>query len=218
MSENQTATDGGYEWRAWKVAVVGLAGLLVVVGAAIGYLSDEPDSGSSTTNVATGSGDRAGSGSGGADPISTPGVEGFGPSVPVSPGGTPGGTDPSPGPTPGATPGAATEGGDATSAPIDWSPALLRGGFSFLVAFAVAYALRTFMRIAIFFLGVWGASMFLLANLGWIDVHWDAIDAAFSGWASGIGDQFESFGRLVTGSLPATGLAGLGFYTGIRRK
>jgi len=208
MDENQDATR--YEWRPWKMAVVGLASLLVVVGAAIGWLGDDPKGAPSTTNIADGGG--AGGTDPGASGIRSPGAEGFGPSIPPS------GGDPETGP--GSTDVAPPETNAVTDADgsIEWSPALLRGGFSFLVAFAVAYALRTFMRIAIFFLGVWGASMFLLANLGWIDVHWDAIDAAFSGWAGGIGGQFENFGRFVTGSLPVTGLAGLGFYTGIKRK
>ncbi len=131
-----------------------------------------------------------------------------GPDQPTPPGDTPG---------PDAAPSAATD-----TAPVDpdspWTPALLRGGLSFLVGFSLAYAVRTFIKIAVFFLGAWAASLFLLASLGWVEVHWTLIDAAFANWSSTIGAQFENAKTFITGSLPSAGMAGLGLVTGFRRK
>ena len=209
MASTESDDRKRYEWRPWKVAVVGLAGLLVALGAIIASSGD--GEGAPARTVAGGGSGGASSGAG--DGPRSDGDEASRLFEPLPESG--GGSEEAPEGAPDS------EGGGAAGVDpgaIDWSPALLRGGFSFLVAFGVAFALRTFMKLAIFFLGVWGASMFLLANVGWIEVHWGAIEAAWGGLTTGLGAQFESFGRFVTGSLPTTGLAGLGLYTGLRRR
>jgi len=150
----------------------------------------------------------------GASRVNTPGAEGFsGELPPVSLPDTPGETPTSETPPSQVSP---TEPGADGESP--WTPALLRGGLSFLVGFSLAYAARTFIKIAVFFLGVWAASLFLLSSLGWIEVHWHLIDTAFASWSSTIGEQFESARTFITGSLPSAGMAGLGLVTGFRRK
>jgi uncharacterized membrane protein (Fun14 family) len=203
MSDGRSSPT--YVWKPWKVAVVALACLLT----AGGLVSALVEGGDAATPPAAGSSGAASPG--GATRVSVPGAEGFTSELPPieTPDGT-GGT-PSPG---GAPSSAAPVPGDESL----WTPALLRGGLSFLVGFSLAYAARIFLKIAVFFVGVWAASLFLLSSLGWIEVHWHAIDAAFSGWASRIGDQFASARAFITGSLPSTGMAGLGLFTGLRRK
>jgi uncharacterized membrane protein (Fun14 family) len=98
------------------------------------------------------------------------------------------------------------------------SPAFLRGGLSFFVAFAVAFAFRLFVKLAMFFVGLWLASLFLLSSAGYIEIHWSAIDASFTSWAGAIGKQFESFRTFIQGSLPSAGLAGAGLLAGFRRR
>ncbi|MCU0726478.1 MAG: FUN14 domain-containing protein [Planctomycetes bacterium] len=98
------------------------------------------------------------------------------------------------------------------------SPAFLRGGLSFFVAFAVAFAFRIFVKLAMFFVGLWLASLFLLSSAGYIEIHWQAIDASFTSWAGSVGRQFESFRTFIQGSLPSAGLAGLGLLAGFRRR
>ncbi len=120
---------------------------------------------------------------------------------------------------PGGSPGTPT-GGAAAPAPAGespWSPALLRGGVSFFAAFAVAFALRSVVRLGLVFAGLFAGGLFLLAQAGWVEVHWNLIDDSFRGFASGLSKQFENFTTFVTGSLPSAGLAGLGFFTGIRK-
>ena len=84
--------------------------------------------------------------------------------------------------------------------------------------FIVAFALRAFLRIGAVFVGIWALSIFVLAYLGWVEVHWDQIDAAFKGVTSNIGEQFQSFQTFVTGSLPSTGLAVAGLLAGFKWK
>jgi uncharacterized membrane protein (Fun14 family) len=182
-----------YEWCAWKIGLVVFAGLLVVAGGvlALAGSGEEDDSDAEPSAIVQ-------PGGGG-----TPGAEGLFPTDPpdVDPDGTP------------------EMGEDGAASPDSlWSPALLRGGISFFAAFVLALAFRAFLKLALIFAGIWVASLFLLSSAGWLEVHWSAIDASFTGWASAVGDQFESFTRFVTGSLPSAGMAGLGLYAGIRRK
>jgi uncharacterized membrane protein (Fun14 family) len=203
-------TPSGYVWRPWKVVAVGVACLLTVAGGVLAMVADDAP----TVTPAASDVVRTGAGTGGASPVRAPGAEGFGSELPpISRPDTPG--DAPPGETPTSTVSPTEDGTDGES---PWTPALLRGGLSFLVGFSLAYAARTFIKIALFFLGVWAASLFLLSSLGWIDVHWDIIDGAFEGWSTKLGEQFESARTFITGSLPSTGMAGLGLVTGYRRK
>ncbi len=140
----------------------------------------------------------------------TPGAKGFSGSGGVigSPG-SPGSPD-SP-----ATP--ATEVPPEASATDLLSPALVRGGISFFAAFALAFALRSFLKLFVIFAGVWVASLFFLASMGWIEVHWTIIDDQFVGWTNTLGAQFQSMSSFVTGSLPSAGLAGLGLVAGLKK-
>ncbi len=196
-TENGPPAAGGgrwsYRWRPWKVGAVIVAAFFLAAGGVLALV-----------------------GGGG------PGA--LVPEYPAASGTAPG---PAPGPgaralLPGDTP---LPGSPAPAEPLaeeppsgnPWSPALLRGGISFFVAFILAFTFRTFLRIAIVLAGLWVASLFLLASAGWIEVHWEVIDAAFRGWSATIGDQFASVTSFLTGSLPSAGLAGLGLYTGFRK-
>jgi uncharacterized membrane protein (Fun14 family) len=99
-----------------------------------------------------------------------------------------------------------------------FSPALLRGGVSFFVAFCLAFALRAFLRIGAIFVGIWALSLFVLSYAGWVEVRWDLIDTAFKNMTTNIGEQFQSFQTFVTGSLPSTGLAVAGLLAGFKWK
>jgi uncharacterized membrane protein (Fun14 family) len=210
-----------YAWRPWKIAGIALAGLLVVAGGVLTLLGGFGSSSPESTNVAGGEG---GTSSGGIRaPLGTGGETGGAESL--LPGGIP---VPSEGPReePGETPPGETPPGETETAPvptgegggIEWSPALLRGGVSFFVAFAVAFAFRAFVRIGLIFVGIWAATLFLLARIGWVEVHWDIIDVWFQARVAGLSDEFESFGRFITGSLPSASMAGLGLFTGLRRR
>jgi uncharacterized membrane protein (Fun14 family) len=112
-----------------------------------------------------------------------------------------------------------TGGGDATAGDggIDWATALTKGGISFFAAFCLAYAFRSFLKLAIVFIGVLAAVMFLFSYFGWIEVHWDLIDSTFKSGAGKLGGQLSSVESFVTGSLPSAGLASAGLFTGFKK-
>lgn len=209
------AGSTGWHWTKGKIAACAFAGILLIGGGLLALTRDgaEPlESHAERTAAAPGA---AAPGTGGAN-SSGPGgaASGFAPGH--VPDGTPG--DGTPGDEAPAPEGEVGGGGDAGGDGTGISPGLLKGGFSFFVAFAVGFALRMFFRVAALFAGIWAASLFLLAHLGWLEVHWDLIGASFEGWSNTIGAQFESFTAFVNGSLPSAGMAGLGLYTGVRRK
>ena len=191
-----------YIWKPWKIGAVAVAALVLVAGGAMALFGGG-DPVPTEVSESTLSGSTGGAGE-------TPGAKGFSGSGGVigSPG-SPGSPD-SP-----ATP--ATEVPPEASATDLLSPALVRGGISFFAAFALAFALRSFLKLFVIFAGVWVASLFFLASMGWIEVHWTIIDDQFVGWTNTLGAQFQSMSSFVTGSLPSAGLAGLGLVAGLKK-
>jgi len=189
-----------YQWKFWKLATVGFAGLMVVAGGVLAIVGGgEPAPGPGPGVEAAGyvAGPTG-------DPSMARGLTG----------GTAGGT----GTGPEIQGGVEWRVGEEPESGSAVSPALLRGGISFFVAFCLAFALRAFLRIGAIFVGIWALSLFVLAYAGWVEVHWDKIDRQFIDWTSRLGDQFASFKAFITGSLPSTGLAGLGLFTGFKKK
>jgi len=203
-----------FEWTRWKIVTFSLSGFLVLAGAVLAFAGSGSMHEPELSSVATGP-DRPGM-------TTNPGAKSLLPgSTPAPwPGETPGEV---PGETPGETTGTQPDGtvpaptADGTGG-LNWSPAMLRGGISFFAAFALSFAFRSFLKLALIMLGIWFGLMFYLSWLGWIDVRWDIMDASFQGMAAGVGDQFRSIQSFVTGSLPSAGMASLGLYTGFRRK
>ncbi|MDX9911951.1 MAG: FUN14 domain-containing protein [Phycisphaerales bacterium] len=97
------------------------------------------------------------------------------------------------------------------------SPAIFRLGFSFIAGFAVAYALRAFVKMTLIVLG---AGVLLVAGLqyaGLVSVDWGAIASRWDGVSAWVHDNTRSFLGFLTGQLPsaASGVAGLAM--GFRR-
>ena len=184
-----------YQWKPWKIAAVAFAGLLLVGGGALALTA------------------------GSAEPTTKSGSQDFGG---TGPGGT-GGPETARSLTGGAT-GTGIQGNfeigleGQPTADSNWSPALLRGGVSFFVTFCLAFALRSFLRLAAIFIGIWALSVFLMSHAGWVTVDWNAIDSQFTGWTHNLGAQFQSLQTFIKGSLPSTGLAGLGLFTGFKAR
>jgi uncharacterized membrane protein (Fun14 family) len=186
-----------YIWKPWKIGAVAVAALVLVAGGAMALFG-----GGDPVPIEVSESTLSGS-TGGAGEI--PGAKGFSGS-----GGVSGGVGES-------TAEPATEVTPEASATDLLSPALVRGGISFFAAFALAFALRSFLKLFVIFAGVWVASLFFLASMGWIEVHWTIIDDQFVGWTHTLGAQFESMSSFVTGSLPSAGLAGLGLVAGLKK-
>src|SRR5690606_8304539 len=99
-----------------------------------------------------------------------------------------------------------------------WSPAIFRLGFSFFVGFAVAFALRAFVRLTVFTMGFFFLALFGLQYAGFIEVNWTAIGDRYESTSAWFLAQFESVQELVTGYLPAAGSAAAGLTLGFLRR
>ena len=193
--ESKPKPTSDYTWKPWKIVSIAVALLLVVAGGLINVASG----GTEETPVASAPAGR------------TPtGGSALVPGAAILPGGGPSSTPD------GEPPAEAAPEPAADDNPL--SPAMLRGGLSFFVGLAVAFALRSFLKIGLFFLGLWLITLFLLAQAGWVEIHWDLMDDSFARMTSRVGEQFESMRTFITGSLPSAGMAGLGLVTGLRKR
>ncbi len=199
----------------WKLVLLALAGCLVVSGGAmhgIGFLkgddpaADRAVSGDQPSAKVVSPDDGAKAGKTGL----LPGIPRVGSSGPDRPDG------PAPGePDDGDGPGSS---GDASVLGSGWPPAMVKGGLSFVVAFAIGFALRLFIRLSMIYLGLVCLTLLGLSWLGWVEIHWAVPGDQFETLASGLREQFESFRSFLQGSLPAAGMAGLGLFAGLRKK
>jgi len=98
-----------------------------------------------------------------------------------------------------------------------WSPLFLKMGFSFFVGFAVGYVLRTFLKLTLLIAGVIALALFGLQQAGLVEVQWDRMGEMFDALIGHVREQASGLQTLLTGSLPAAGLGGLGLFTGFRK-
>lgn len=186
----------------WKIAA--LVGSVATMGAGVAMplvAEPVPEQSSFTTEApaVTTEQPRADSGSSGEL------ASGFLPSV--------GAGETEPGETAGPPPSA-----DAPAVQDEWSPAIFRAGFSFFVGFAIAYALRQFVKISVIALGLFFLALFGLQYAGFIEVKWALLQERYEqagSWAAG---EFESFRTFITGSLPSAALAAAGLVAGFRKR
>ncbi len=132
---------------------------------------------------------------------------GFAPTRPVPPIGAP---DTGPVPTADAT--------DGSIGLRDLSPFMVKGGFGLFIGFAIGFAMRAFLRLAIVITGFYLLVLTMMAYAGWIEIHWNLMENQFTRLLSSLGTQFESFKSFLTGAIPASGLTAAGFVVGLRRK
>lgn len=98
-----------------------------------------------------------------------------------------------------------------------WSPLFLKMGFSFFVGFAIGYVFRTFLKLSLLAAGVIALALFGLQQAGLVEVHWEKMSGMFDAVMGHVREQASGFKTLLTGSLPAAGLGGLGLFTGFRK-
>jgi uncharacterized membrane protein (Fun14 family) len=99
-----------------------------------------------------------------------------------------------------------------------WSPAIFRLGFSFVAAFCMAYALRTFARIVVIAVGSALLMLVALQYAGLIEVRWDVMEERYTNLSSWLSAQTSTFTALITGYLPSAASAGAGFIAGFTRR
>ncbi len=118
-----------------------------------------------------------------------------------------------------------TDPGEQTQPPVPesdraldrWSPTLFRMGFGFFVGFAIAFALRSFVKISLVAIGLGLLLLLFLQWQGLIDVDWEQAGEhwdTFTAWAS---EQTRSFTAFVSGYFPSAAASLGGFVVGFRR-
>ena len=94
--------------------------------------------------------------------------------------------------------------GEQATAPA-WSPAMFRVGFSFFVGFVIAYALRSFLKMALVAAGFMALLLFGLQYAGLIEVHWNAMERQYDAGSGWLHEQTRSFAAFIQGALPSGG-------------
>lgn len=98
------------------------------------------------------------------------------------------------------------------------SPALARGGASFLGGFLLGWAFRKTVKLALLITVSLLMLIVILKTTGWVHLDWTLIQADVNrtlDWARG---KAQGFKEVVTGYLPAAGAAGAGAIFGFRKK
>jgi uncharacterized membrane protein (Fun14 family) len=119
---------------------------------------------------------------------------------------------------PSSQPAEARDGKDGGVGLNDLSPFMVRGGFGLFIGFAIGFAMRAFLRLAVVIIGFYLLVLSMMAYVGWIEIHWTLMEDQFTGLLGYLGSQFESFQSFLTGAIPASGLTATGFVFGLRRR
>ncbi len=104
------------------------------------------------------------------------------------------------------------------SAGSELSPAIFRLGFSFFVGFAIAFAVRSFLRIALVVIGLYLLLTFGLEYAGLLEVRWGAVAEGYESFAAWLRAETESLRAFITGRVPAAAAALAGLGIGFTRK
>ena len=98
------------------------------------------------------------------------------------------------------------------------SPALAKGGASFLGGFLLGWAVRKTVKLALLVAASLLALIAILKTTGWIHLDWSLIQADVNhilDWGRG---KAQGFKDVLTGYLPSAGAAGAGALFGLRKK
>jgi uncharacterized membrane protein (Fun14 family) len=98
------------------------------------------------------------------------------------------------------------------------SPALAKGGASFLGGFLLGWAVRKTVKLALLVAASLMALIAILKTTGWVHLDWSLIQADVNhilDWARG---KAQGLKEVLTGYLPTAGAAGAGAFFGFRKK
>jgi uncharacterized membrane protein (Fun14 family) len=94
---------------------------------------------------------------------------------------------------------------------------VFRLGFSFLAGFCIGSFVRAALRVVSIAVGFWLVMTVVLSYYGLVVVDWHAIESVWDRFAANVENEWGSFQRFLTGSLPAAGLAVTGLAVGLKR-
>ncbi|ULA64611.1 MAG: conserved membrane protein of unknown function [Nitrospira sp.] len=98
------------------------------------------------------------------------------------------------------------------------SPALARGGASFMGGFLIGWAVRRTIKLAVIVAGLLMTLLVAIKTTGAIDLDWTAIEASITHSLAWVQGKAEGFKEVLTGYLPSAGAGGAGTYFGFRKK
>ncbi|MDF1659068.1 MAG: hypothetical protein P1U58_15735 [Verrucomicrobiales bacterium] len=98
-----------------------------------------------------------------------------------------------------------------------WGDAAIRLGLSFGIAMIFASLLKAFFRSIISFALIAAAVCWFLNSRGLIDPFWKDIDISGEAIQEWVVAQFDTAKGFVSGVLPSTGAAAVGFLFGLRK-
>jgi uncharacterized membrane protein (Fun14 family) len=116
-------------------------------------------------------------------------------------------------PGPGVAEPAAPERGAA-----GWGPSVFRVGFSFFVGFAVAYALRSFVKLAVVALGFFFLALFGLQYAGIIEVRWALLAERYNDISGDLQSRAAGLWSSMSAVLPSAASATTGLMAGFWRR
>jgi uncharacterized membrane protein (Fun14 family) len=183
-----------------KILALGTAMLMMVVGLVIGLTTDRPPPPASELTSTSDPPPES--------PHSDGGLlgRGFAPTGPSAPDGGP------------AEPVPTTDSSDEPFSLRDISPFMVKGGLGLFVGFAIGFAIRAFLRLAVVIVGFYLLILSLMAYAGWVEIHWNLMENQISHLLPFLSGQFDSFQTFLTGAIPASTLTAVGFAVGLRRK
>lgn len=98
----------------------------------------------------------------------------------------------------------------------DWSTLFMKLGFSFVVGFAIAYALSSFLKLGLIIMGSVFLLLFGLQYAGFIEVNWQGMNDSYDAFIAWLQPQMGSFREFITSNLPSSVLATAGLVAGFR--
>lgn len=99
-----------------------------------------------------------------------------------------------------------------------WGPTVFRMGFSFFVGFAIAYALRAFLKLAFVALGFFFLALFGLEYAGLVDVQWGAMSDRYQEVTGALNEQARTAWSAMSVLLPSAAAATAGLVSGFWRR
>lgn len=111
-------------------------------------------------------------------------------------------------------------GGGEVEGGFNWSLLGQQAGLGFILGAAVGYSMKKALKFALILLGVVTALLVGLARIGFITVHWEAIEAAYTGAMSEAGGAKGALDKVIawfSSSIAAAGSFTLGFWIGFRK-
>lgn len=111
-----------------------------------------------------------------------------------------------------------TQPGEAEAPARDWSDGLFRLGFSFFIGFAIAFALRSFIKLSLVAVGFFAMALLGMQYAGFIEVNWTLMGDRYDDAGAWLSSQFSSARAFVTGELPSAAGVLAGFALGFRAR